>query len=152
MFCVFNWRLTKNEARLFQSTIFVPFEWWAANGHLPLQHFNIVHLFRSSRRAERKSRVISAPTNFSHVAHMGPDQGLQVLIDLPTAGSTSPAASSQVSPLWWPCLDLCPSLSSNYSPAPSHLRAAAQLEQMRTSWTACAVCSNPTLLLAPSGV
>jgi len=37
-----------------------------------------------SRALERKSRIISAPTNFSHVAHMGPDQGLQVLIDLPT--------------------------------------------------------------------
>ncbi|KAL5008245.1 hypothetical protein ScPMuIL_013826 [Solemya velum] len=30
-----------------------------------------------------RSRIISGPTNFSHIAHMGPDQGMQVLIDLP---------------------------------------------------------------------
>ncbi|ELU12542.1 hypothetical protein CAPTEDRAFT_156898 [Capitella teleta] len=40
-------------------------------------------------RAERKSRIISAPTNFSHVAHMGPDQGMQVLIDLPAAAAAA---------------------------------------------------------------
>jgi hypothetical protein len=34
-------------------------------------------------RADRKSKVISAPTNFSHVAHMGPDMGMQALIELP---------------------------------------------------------------------
>ena len=34
-------------------------------------------------RSERKSRLISGPTNFSHIAHMGPDQSMQVLIDLP---------------------------------------------------------------------
>jgi serine/threonine-protein kinase MRCK len=39
-------------------------------------------------RKERTSRIISAPTNFSHVAHMGPDQGMQVLIDLPQAQAT----------------------------------------------------------------
>ncbi|KAK7103526.1 hypothetical protein V1264_018406 [Littorina saxatilis] len=33
--------------------------------------------------SDRRSRVISSPSNFSHIAHMGPDQGMQVLIDLP---------------------------------------------------------------------
>ncbi|KAL8615675.1 hypothetical protein ACOMHN_034825 [Nucella lapillus] len=34
-------------------------------------------------RGDRRSRIISPPSNFSHIAHMGPDQGMQVLIDLP---------------------------------------------------------------------
>lgn len=34
-------------------------------------------------RSDRRSRVISPPSNFSHIAHIGPDQGYQVLIDLP---------------------------------------------------------------------
>jgi len=36
-----------------------------------------------SRALERKSRIISGPSNFSHIAHMGPDQGMQALIELP---------------------------------------------------------------------
>jgi len=36
-----------------------------------------------SRALERKSRIISGPSNFSHVAHMGPDQGMKALIELP---------------------------------------------------------------------
>lgn len=36
-----------------------------------------------SRALERQSRIISAPSNFSHVAHMGPDQGMKALIELP---------------------------------------------------------------------
>lgn len=34
-------------------------------------------------RSDRRSKIISGPINFSHVAHMGPDQGMQALIDLP---------------------------------------------------------------------
>uniref|UniRef100_A0A8C4T764 non-specific serine/threonine protein kinase n=1 Tax=Erpetoichthys calabaricus TaxID=27687 RepID=A0A8C4T764_ERPCA len=32
---------------------------------------------------EMRSRMISNPTNFNHVAHMGPGDGMQVLMDLP---------------------------------------------------------------------
>lgn len=32
---------------------------------------------------ELRSRMISNPTNFNHVAHMGPGDGMQVLMDLP---------------------------------------------------------------------
>ena len=74
------------------------------NIHLEEDKLNLTELFksksvnRSKRRfsfktrddpsvkgADRKSKVISAPTNFSHVAHMGPDMGLQALIELPKA-------------------------------------------------------------------
>lgn len=35
------------------------------------------------RDPERRSKMISNPTNFNHVAHMGPGDGMQVLMDLP---------------------------------------------------------------------
>ena len=38
-------------------------------------------------RNERKSRLISGPSNFSHIAHMGPDQSMQVFIDLPNVSN-----------------------------------------------------------------
>ncbi|XP_037305108.2 serine/threonine-protein kinase MRCK beta isoform X2 [Pungitius pungitius] len=53
------------------------------------------------RDPELRSRMISNPTNFNHVAHMGPGDGMQVLMDLPLVGdvislspSTSPSPSS----------------------------------------------------------
>ena len=36
-------------------------------------------------RADRKSRAISGPTNFSHIAHIGSNQGMPNLMDLATA-------------------------------------------------------------------
>lgn len=38
---------------------------------------------KQSKGADRRSRMISAPTNFNHIQHMGPGE-LQKLIDLPT--------------------------------------------------------------------
>ncbi|XP_077949996.1 serine/threonine-protein kinase MRCK beta isoform X2 [Gasterosteus aculeatus] len=53
------------------------------------------------RDPELRSKMISNPTNFNHVAHMGPGDGMQVLMDLPLVGdvisfspSTSPSPSS----------------------------------------------------------
>ncbi|XP_050679355.1 serine/threonine-protein kinase Genghis Khan [Leptidea sinapis] len=44
-----------------------------------------------NRLAERRSRLISAPTNFAHVSHMGPGDGIrsQRLLDLPTTVETA---------------------------------------------------------------
>ncbi|XP_060947210.1 serine/threonine-protein kinase MRCK beta isoform X2 [Limanda limanda] len=56
------------------------------------------------RDPELRSRMISNPTNFNHVAHMGPGDGMQVLMDLPLIGdgaclspspSPSPSSSSR---------------------------------------------------------
>ncbi|XP_070798199.1 serine/threonine-protein kinase MRCK beta isoform X3 [Pituophis catenifer annectens] len=41
------------------------------------------------RDPELRSRMISNPTNFNHVAHMGPGDGMQVLMDLPLTGIPS---------------------------------------------------------------
>uniref|UniRef100_A0A3B4DVN2 non-specific serine/threonine protein kinase n=1 Tax=Pygocentrus nattereri TaxID=42514 RepID=A0A3B4DVN2_PYGNA len=45
------------------------------------------------RDPEMRSKLISNPTNFNHVAHMGPGDGMQVLMDLPLP-SESPSPSS----------------------------------------------------------
>uniref|UniRef100_A0A8C0BCQ3 Serine/threonine-protein kinase MRCK beta n=1 Tax=Buteo japonicus TaxID=224669 RepID=A0A8C0BCQ3_9AVES len=45
------------------------------------------------RDPELRSKMISNPTNFNHVAHMGPGDGMQVLMDLPL--SVLPAAQDE---------------------------------------------------------
>lgn len=42
------------------------------------------------RDPELRSRMISNPTNFNHVAHMGPGDGMQVLMDLPLSSGPPP--------------------------------------------------------------
>lgn len=49
------------------------------------------------RDPELRSRMISNPTNFNHVAHMGPGDGMQVLMDLPLVSAPG-ALSSSVPP------------------------------------------------------
>ncbi|XP_051952294.1 serine/threonine-protein kinase MRCK beta isoform X4 [Xyrauchen texanus] len=46
------------------------------------------------RDPEMRSKLISNPTNFNHVAHMGPGDGMQVLMDLPLQQSETPSPSS----------------------------------------------------------
>ncbi|XP_023561379.1 serine/threonine-protein kinase MRCK beta isoform X2 [Octodon degus] len=41
------------------------------------------------RDPELRSKMISNPTNFNHVAHMGPGDGMQVLMDLPLSAAPS---------------------------------------------------------------
>lgn len=45
---------------------------------------------KSSRAADRRSKLISAPSNFNHISHMGPGEGIHIqrLMDLPTAISS----------------------------------------------------------------
>lgn len=42
-------------------------------------------------RTDRRSKMISAPSNFNHISHMGPGEGIQIqrLIDLPTTLETA---------------------------------------------------------------
>uniref|UniRef100_A0A8C4T582 non-specific serine/threonine protein kinase n=1 Tax=Erpetoichthys calabaricus TaxID=27687 RepID=A0A8C4T582_ERPCA len=44
---------------------------------------------------EMRSRMISNPTNFNHVAHMGPGDGMQVLMDLPLQNEFPSPSSSR---------------------------------------------------------
>lgn len=54
------------------------------------------------RDPELRSKMISNPTNFNHVAHMGPGDGMQVLMDLPLVSPGCPAAPLPTRPegLW----------------------------------------------------
>ena len=58
------------------------------------------------RNPDRRSKMISAPSNFNHITHMGPGDGIQIqrLMDLPTTletadqvgqGSPAPLVTSQ---------------------------------------------------------
>ena len=50
-------------------------------------------LFKSIifRNPDRRSKMISAPSNFNHITHMGPGDGIQIqrLMDLPTTLETA---------------------------------------------------------------
>lgn len=48
------------------------------------------------RDPEKRSKLISNPTNFNHVAHMGPGDGMQILKDLPMVGDTGLINSGQL--------------------------------------------------------
>ncbi|XP_045443108.1 serine/threonine-protein kinase MRCK alpha isoform X10 [Pipistrellus kuhlii] len=43
------------------------------------------------RDPEMRNKLISNPTNFNHIAHMGPGDGIQILKDLPVPGFPSPS-------------------------------------------------------------
>lgn len=45
------------------------------------------------RDPEKRSKLISNPTNFNHVAHMGPGDGMQILKDLPMVRFFLPAVA-----------------------------------------------------------
>uniref|UniRef100_A0A8P4K771 non-specific serine/threonine protein kinase n=1 Tax=Dicentrarchus labrax TaxID=13489 RepID=A0A8P4K771_DICLA len=81
------------------------------------------------RDPELRSKLISNPTNFNHVAHMGPGDGMQVLMDLPLVtpppppppppvGMFSSLTSSPLQPSDSSVGDVA-SLSPSPSPSPS---------------------------------
>lgn len=48
-------------------------------------------------RTDRRSKMISAPTNFNHISHLGPGDGIQKqrLLDLPTTIETADQTQTQ---------------------------------------------------------
>uniref|UniRef100_A0A8C7JQG9 non-specific serine/threonine protein kinase n=1 Tax=Oncorhynchus kisutch TaxID=8019 RepID=A0A8C7JQG9_ONCKI len=50
------------------------------------------------RDPELRSKMISNPINFNHVAHMGPGDGMQVLMDLPLVRASTDHLSTQLEP------------------------------------------------------
>lgn len=50
-------------------------------------------------RTDRRSKLISAPTNFNHISHMGPGDGIQKqrLLDLPTTIETADQGNQRIS-------------------------------------------------------
>lgn len=53
--------------------------------------FLMILLINNFCRPDRRSKMISAPTNFNHISHMGPGDGIQIqrLLDLPTTLETA---------------------------------------------------------------
>ncbi|XP_072356332.1 serine/threonine-protein kinase MRCK alpha-like isoform X3 [Scyliorhinus torazame] len=49
------------------------------------------------RDPEMRSKLISNPTNFNHIVHMGPGDGIQILKDLPMPGSPHLPRSNHIS-------------------------------------------------------
>lgn len=47
----------------------------------------MIQIFINCYRSERKSKLISGPSNFNHISHMGPGDGIQMqrLLELPAA-------------------------------------------------------------------
>lgn len=58
---------------------------------------NFSNKFIYSSGSDRRSKMISAPTNFSHISHMGPDIQKQRLIDLPVTSEGSDQSQSTTS-------------------------------------------------------
>ncbi|XP_063233759.1 serine/threonine-protein kinase Genghis Khan [Bacillus rossius redtenbacheri] len=57
----------------------------------PRRRFSLREGHRTTRAMDRRSKMISAPTNFNHISHMGPGDGIQIqrLLDLPTTLETA---------------------------------------------------------------
>ncbi|KAK0161975.1 hypothetical protein PV327_008366 [Microctonus hyperodae] len=57
----------------------------------PRRRFSLREGNRGARPTDRRSKMISAPTNFNHISHMGPGNGIQIqrLLDLPTTLETA---------------------------------------------------------------
>ncbi|XP_046676035.1 serine/threonine-protein kinase Genghis Khan isoform X4 [Homalodisca vitripennis] len=66
----------------------------------PRRRFSLREGHRSTRMPDRRSKMISAPTNFNHISHMGPGDGIQIqrLLDLPTTLETADQPSSVPAP------------------------------------------------------
>jgi len=47
----------------------------------PRRRFSLREGNRAVRPTDRRSKMISAPTNFNHISHMGPGNGIQVRKD-----------------------------------------------------------------------
>uniref|UniRef100_A0A3P9GZG8 non-specific serine/threonine protein kinase n=1 Tax=Oryzias latipes TaxID=8090 RepID=A0A3P9GZG8_ORYLA len=59
------------------------------------------------RDPEMRNKLISNPTNFNHVAHMGPGDGIQILKDLPMVHKHTPPATSTHTGCIYRCSLLC---------------------------------------------
>lgn len=64
------------------------------SGHMSMKVKNnnyFALLSKFLNRPDRRSKMISAPTNFNHISHMGPGDGIQIqrLLDLPTTLETA---------------------------------------------------------------
>ena len=60
--------------------------------------FDLIINFCHPRNPDRRSKMISAPSNFNHITHMGPGDGIQIqrLMDLPTTLETADQVAAEL--------------------------------------------------------
>ena len=60
--------------------------------------FDLINNFCYFRNPDRRSKMISAPSNFNHITHMGPGDGIQIqrLMDLPTTLETADQVAAEL--------------------------------------------------------
>merc|ERR550532_2209624 len=84
---------------------------------------NIAGLGTMTRNPDRRSKMISAPSNFNHILHMGPGDGIQIqrLMDLPTTLETADTVSNPIisSPLQ----------AQQPNPPPGSVRVKSMIQQ-----------------------
>ena len=59
---------------------------------------DLITNFCHPRNPDRRSKMISAPSNFNHITHMGPGDGIQIqrLMDLPTTLETADQVAAEL--------------------------------------------------------
>ena len=86
-------------------------------------HVFIKYFYFIFRNPDRRSKMISAPSNFNHISHMGPGDGIQIqrLMDLPTTLETADTVSNPIisSPLQ----------AQQPNPPPGSVRVKSMIQQ-----------------------
>ena len=100
-------------------------------------HKNLVYEFFLCRNPDRRSKMISAPSNFNHITHMGPGDGIQIqrLMDLPTTLETADQVRLDKHCLWDDVDSLHVSGWSQRQQPESHGRVAACPESQVNVWS-----------------
>uniref|UniRef100_A0A8C1LCX0 non-specific serine/threonine protein kinase n=1 Tax=Cyprinus carpio TaxID=7962 RepID=A0A8C1LCX0_CYPCA len=104
------------------------------------------------RDPEMRNKLISNPTNFNHVVHMGPGDGIQILKDLPMVGAANSrqnVTSHILLPLlylrpWDPCLHLLSGRIRETYTDTLHLFSEED-ESMRTRISSPSYCLNKSM-------
>uniref|UniRef100_A0A8C1U8F6 non-specific serine/threonine protein kinase n=1 Tax=Cyprinus carpio TaxID=7962 RepID=A0A8C1U8F6_CYPCA len=104
------------------------------------------------RDPEMRNKLISNPTNFNHVVHMGPGDGIQILKDLPMVGAANRrenVTSHILLPLlylrpWDPCLHLLSGRTRETYTDTLHLFSEED-ESMRTRISSPSYCLNKSM-------
>ncbi|GAB6026046.1 Serine/threonine-protein kinase MRCK gamma [Chamberlinius hualienensis] len=95
------------------------------------RRFSIREGDKSSRAADRRSKLISAPSNFNHISHMGPGEGihLQLLMELPTTISSTSQDGRALRPGAKPVFPPGKLVRSKAPAPPSHAKDATDFHR-----------------------
>ena len=94
--------------------------------------FDLITNFCYFRNPDRRSKMISAPSNFNHITHMGPGDGIQIqrLMDLPTTLETADQVAAelfQINNGWQ-----CPWQVGHSSSSPSPMAGSQPVQRVKS--------------------